>query len=196
MITAGDSGAEAFGRPDRRTFEAHIMAGLCRNVVGLKPVNEKTLALEADAQAVMGAREIVELTRRRLQAKTMRVSLSEFQEKFGSQPVIGEKIIMHTDIPGKVLTVSESEVVIGFPAEAKEHITTDFGPAAIHDKGEFLELVYDARPGTLVRGGWMVGRIAASTDDMMTLDFRHPFGGGSLACKVKVDRPAADAKQP
>jgi FKBP-type peptidyl-prolyl cis-trans isomerase 2 len=140
--------------------------------------------------------EVVKLARKRNQPKTLRVSHSEFVEKVGGPPVVGKKIVMHTDIPGRVVSADESEVVIGFPADAAEKIGTDFGPAAIQDKGEYLELVYDARPGTLVRAGWMVGRISASTEEMMTLDFRHPFGGEALACRVKVDRPAPDSKQP
>jgi FKBP-type peptidyl-prolyl cis-trans isomerase 2 len=196
VITAGDAGSAAFGEPDRRTFEAHILAGLCKSAVGMKVGAEKAVILEADPQALMSPKEIVDLARKRNQPKTLRVSLSEFADKVGSPPVIGEKIIMHTDIPGRVVSVSATEAVVSFPADAAEKIMTDFGPASILDKGDSLELVYDARPGTLVRAGWMVGRIAASTEEMMTLDFRHPFGGETLACKVKVDRPAADAKQP
>jgi FKBP-type peptidyl-prolyl cis-trans isomerase 2 len=196
LITAGDAGAATFGEPNRRTFEAHILAGLCRSAVGMKPGSDKTVTLEPDPLAMAGPDEVVQLARKRNQPKTLRVSPSEFVEKVGGPPVVGEKIVMHTDIPGRVVSAGDSEVVIGFPADSGEKIATDFGPAMILDKGAYLELVYDARPGTLVRAGWMVGRISASSEEMMTLDFRHPFGGESLACKVKVDRPAPDAKQP
>ena len=90
-------------------------------------------------------------------------------------------------MPGKVASVSETEVLIRFSAQPGSVVETPFGKGTIRENENQFEIVSNAVKGTLVRTGPLVGRISGALDKMFTIDFGNPFGGETLACEVKAE---------
>ena len=50
-------------------------------------------------------------------------------------------------------------------------------------------IAINAQTGNLVRSGGFVGRVIAVDEQLITVDYGHPFGGEPLLCDVQVVEP-------
>ena len=74
-------------------------------------------------------------------------------------------------IPYKVASVSKDVVVIRPSVKPGQTIATGFGKGTCRVNGNQLELVIDAKKGSLVRMGINVGRISDVSEKTFTIDF-------------------------
>jgi FKBP-type peptidyl-prolyl cis-trans isomerase 2 len=179
---------------DLIAFEDEIVAQLSKSVTGMKLNGSGTIELHADRIAGLQPQdEFIQLARVRRRPKELRMTSGEFKTRTGKEPVVGEEFKSDPEIPGKVASVSENEVLIRFFAKPGSVIDTPFGKGTVRENEKNYEIVIDAPLGKLVRSGGLVGRISEVQDKSIIVDYGHPFGGETLTCDVKVEpAPAAD----
>ncbi len=193
-VTAVDASKDLQPR-DFISFENEILTQLSRSVTGMKMNESRTIELRADRIAGLQPKdEFLELARVRTYPKETRMTRDEFKARAGKEPEVGEKYAANPEIPGKVVSVSENEVLIQFFAQPGSVIDTPLGKGTVRENEKNYEIVIDTPVGKLMRMRGLVGRISEVQDRMVTLDYGHPFGGETLTCDVKVEpAPVADA---
>ena len=67
-------------------------------------------------------------------------------------------------------------------------VQTPFGVGRIREEADAYKIDIDARKGSLIRSGPLVGRITDVDDQFMVIDYRNPFGGETLSCDVTVSK--------
>jgi FKBP-type peptidyl-prolyl cis-trans isomerase 2 len=108
----------------------------------------------------------------------------EFRAK--RPPEVGQEFTYDPDFPGRVESVTDTEVIVRLFATPGAVIETPFGPGRIREEGRDYKMDIDARKGALVRAGDMTGRISDVDDRIITIDFGNAFGGETLLCDVTV----------
>ena len=116
----------------------------------------------------------------------MRFTPEQFKLRTGKTAEVGQVVVIDPALPGKVASVTKSEVVVGFPAHAGDKVATPLGEGTIKELPDHYEIVIDAHVEGLVRSGRLVGRIIAVDDQLISVDFSHPFGGEALLCDILV----------
>lgn len=174
-------------------FEAEITYRLAEAVVGMKEGERRQVKLTAQDILTRSEKSYVaRLSRIRKRLKEMEMPLGDYQLRAQRSPEVGQPFAIDPAFPGQVETVTDQKVVIRF-AKPGDVIETPFGRGHIRETEKNYEIEIDARKGTLVRAGNIVGRIADVDDQVITLDFRNPFGGETLICDVTLEK-VADAK--
>jgi FKBP-type peptidyl-prolyl cis-trans isomerase 2 len=176
-------------------FEDEIVAQLSKSVTGMKLNGSGTIELHADRIAGLQPQdEFIQLARVRRRPKELRMTSVEFKSRTGKEPAIGEEFTYDPEIPGKVASVSENEVLVRFFAQPGSMIDTPFGKGTVKENEKIYEIEIEGPVGKLVRSGGIVGRITEVKDKVIVVDYGHPFGGETLTCDVKVEpAPIADA---
>ena len=95
--------------------------------------------------------EFLQLARVRVRPKEMRMTSGEFKARTGKEPEVGEEFTSDPEIPGKVASVSENEVLIRFFAQPGSVVDTPFGKGTIRENEKNYEIVIDTPVGKLVR---------------------------------------------
>ncbi len=186
-VTAVDGSKDLQPR-DFISFENEIITQLSHSVTGMKMNESRTIELHADRVAgLQPGDQIVRLARIRVRPKEMRMTSAEFKARTGKEPAVGEEFKSNFEIPGKVASVSENDVLVRFFAQPGSVIETPFGKGTIREKEKNYEIVIDTPIGKLVRSGGLVGRISEVESRLFTVDYGHPFGGETLTCDVKVE---------
>lgn len=178
---ASDSGQE-------RGLEGEIVYQLAGLIVGL-PVGERQTREIASGrmQEKKKGDYLLQVARVRQRTKEMRLKPGDYQARTGNAAQVGQSFTLDPAVPGRVSSVTESEVVVRFFAKAGDKVPTPFGEGTVKELPDRYEIVIDARQGTLVRSGGFVGRIASVDDRFITIDYSNPFGGETLLCDVLVE---------
>ena len=171
------------------SFEAEIIMRLSAAVVGMKEGEKRTVSLTSGDIPERRQEEYgVSIARVRVFPKEKRMSVADYRSLTGKTPEEGQPVIPDPVVSGRVKAVTPDEVTIGFSATPGDITPTPFGPGHIRETDKAYEIVIDARKGALVRTGHLVGRITDVTDQVITIDYRNPFGGETLLCDVSVEK--------
>jgi FKBP-type peptidyl-prolyl cis-trans isomerase 2 len=174
-----------------RGFEGEIIYQLSKAVVGLRVGEKQTREMAGERLQEKKKDDYhLQMARVRQRVKEMRLTPEQYKAQTGRAAEVGRPFVIDPAVPGEVSSVTESEVVIRFSAEAGEKVATPFGEGTVNELPDRYEIVIDARQGALVRSGGYVGRITAVDDKTITIDYSHPFGEESLLCDVLVESTA------
>jgi len=187
-VTAGEIGpAKSFPIP----FEDEILIRIAPSLVGMTPGETRTIEIHSERPPNVPLDEqFVQLSLVRQRPKEIRMTKAEYKSRTGKDPEVGAEFVLDPAIPGKVASVSESEVLIRFSAQPGSKVETPFGKGTIRENGDKYEIVIDAVEGRLVRTKVFVGCISNVLNRTFTLDYGNPFGGEHLTCDVKAERIA------
>jgi len=119
--------------------------------------------------------------------KEVHITPDEYLSRTGKAPEVGQPFITDPAVPGKVASVTESDVVVRFFAKAGDKVATPFGEGTVKELPDKYEIVIDAHTGAFVRSGGYVGRITNVDDRFITVDYSYPFGGEPLFCDILVE---------
>lgn len=185
-LTAGAQAADQ--KQDRVSFEDEIIKRLGFTLAGLKEGEQSFRELHAERYPAASPRDrYVRMATFRKRQKEMRLSLEEFSTRTGKTPEVGQRLVIDPLLPGRVIEVTDKEVIILFAPEPGKPLTTPFGPVTLRETpAQQYELEIKVEKGRLVRTGGMVGRISAVDGDSFEIDYGHPFGGEKLLCDVAV----------
>jgi len=167
------------------SFEDEIARRLAVQVVGMRQGESKSMTVVEKKTATDGQGKL-QIARVRVRPKELRISRDTYMAQKGTAPEVGKEYAIDPLIPGKVESVNDNEVLIRFSAVPGTEVSTPFGKGTIKSAEYQYEIHIDARPGSLVRSGPMVGKIIKVDDRLITLDYSNPFGGEELACDVTV----------
>ncbi|MEZ4601762.1 MAG: hypothetical protein R2940_18380 [Syntrophotaleaceae bacterium] len=168
-------------------FADAIAVQLGQAVVGQVPGTLSGIEVAA-AKAPVRPSGTIRLAKVRRRPRGLHMTVDEYKGRTGKNPEIGQEMTFDPAIPGKVTSVSESEVVVDFHAPVGELIDTPFGRARVSaDQNSYL-LEILVEKGDLVRSGPMVGKVADVDDAFFTVDYGHPLAGQNLVCDVEVSR--------
>ena len=182
-------------KKELQQFEKVIEAQLSKAVVGWQPGKTKKIKLSAPERTDVARTErFIQLAKVLKAPKELRVQREQYIGQNHEQPAVGQKVDYYPPLKGEVISIGEKEVVIRFSLSPDTAIDSPFGKKRAYDRGDFFEIVIDARVGALVRTGPLVGRIAEVGEKMFTLDYGQPFGGKILSCEVEAELPPASAK--
>jgi len=171
-----------------RGLEDEILNQLSGAVIGM-PVGEKQTR-EIKAERLMEEKKgdyVLQIARVRSRVKEMRFTPEEYKSRTGKAAELGRPFVIDPAVPGKVASLTPSEVVVRFFAHSGDKVATPFGEGIVRELPDRYEIVIDARPGALVRSGGLTGRITSVDDRFISLDYGHPFGGEALLCDVLVE---------
>jgi len=169
------------------SLEEEIRDQIARVVVGMKEGESRHVELTAQEAPVRDEENYVtHLARVRKRPKEMKMTVSDYRLQTGKAPEVGQPFTREPAFPGRVEAVTDQDVVIQFFAKNGDVMETPFGPGRIHEDENSYLVDIDARKGSLVRTGSMVGRITNVDDKVITVDYRNDFGGETLTCDVAV----------
>ena len=175
-------------------MEEEIISQLTDAVVGMNYDESRTLKLTAAmAPTRDGDTHILHMARMRRRPKQLHLSVAEYKSRKHVDPVVGQDYTLDPEFPGKVVDVTESEVVVRFSAKVGDIVNTPFGKGVIRELDERYEYEIDARKGSLVRSGPLVGRISNVDDRLITIDYANPFAGEELTCDVRTEMAAGES---
>ena len=179
------------------TFEDDILARLARHLTGLKEGETRHVELTAEDIPERNKEDyVLRMARIRERPKEMKMTVSEYQSSKGMAPETGQTFIIDHAIPGRVESVTGEDVVIRFSAKEGDVVQTPLGSGRIRVEDNAYKIDIDARKGSLVRTGHLVGRITNVDDKFIIIDYRNPFGGETLSCDVTINRiTEAEAKK-
>ncbi len=165
-----------------------LLDGLAEAIVGV-PVGEKrTVNLTAEVSpGLPDGERFLEMARvrRREKEKTMSTRLyGKFRDE--GEPEVGQQVVLEPGFTGTVTSMSGDQVTLRVETEPGIEVDTLLGKGTIHDRGDHYEIEIDARKGSLVRMGNLVGKISSVDEALITVDFGHPFGGEVLVCDVEL----------
>jgi FKBP-type peptidyl-prolyl cis-trans isomerase 2 len=185
-VTAGPNvAAKRFPVP----FLDEIVARIAASLPGMTPGKTQTIEIRSERPTDVPEKEqFLELSRIRQWPKEIRMTRDEFKIRAGKDAEAGAECSLDPIMPGKVVSVTENEVLVQPAAKAGSEVETPLGKAIVHENGDKIEAVIEADKGTLVRMGPVVGRISDTKEETFTIDFGNPFGGGPLTCEVKAER--------
>jgi FKBP-type peptidyl-prolyl cis-trans isomerase 2 len=180
-------------------FEGELIARLSQAIVGL-PVGEKQ-TIEVKAENLPEQQKgvwLIKMARVRTRVKEMHFTPEEYESKTGNKPEVGRKFTFDPALPGRVESVTDKEVIVRFSGENGKEVSTPLGKGVIVERPDHYDIVVDAKPGSLIRSGELIGRVLTADDRDITIDFGNPFGGESLKCDVLIEsaQPGTEEKTP
>jgi FKBP-type peptidyl-prolyl cis-trans isomerase 2 len=186
--TAGGIAGETPGTSpsDYKDFESQVVNELLDAIVGRKPGEYRNvdLRMKPVSSSKPGEHDLrMALVRHR--PKEMRIPIGEYKDHYG-EPEVGKALIRDPAIPGKIESVTDSEVVVKFQIEPGTVVSTPFGKGTIRDGGDNWEIAIDAQVGRLIRTGPIVGRISKILKSDFVIDFGSPFQEEPLVCDFTV----------
>ena len=169
-ITAGGS----YPAPDsngERGLEGEIVHQLSGAIVGLSVGEWKTREIRAERlQERTKGDYFIQVARVRQRVKEMRFTPEEYKSRTGKAAEVGQSFVLDPAVPGRVSSVTASEVVVRFFAKTGDKVTTPFGEGIIRELPDKYEIVIDARAGGLLRSGGLVGLITSVDDHFISID--------------------------
>ncbi len=185
---------EPFQKMPEESFDQALLERLARSIVGMKNGERRQLEILAqESSAKDNEYYIVRIARVRIRPKIMTMQVDAYKVRTGKSPEVGQSFTIDPAFPGRVTSVKDTQVTIRFYAIPGDVIETPFGPGRIYHDEKNYKLDINARKGSLVRSGPLVGRISGVNDTTIIITYRHPFGYEALSCDVKVEK-AADKK--
>ncbi len=192
--------ASRTGKGVGESFETAVVTRLAQQVVGMKKGDHKTVELTAErAKTQKPGDTLLEVARVRRRSKRVRMTPDEYRQRKGTDPEVGQAYTVDPAFPGKVTQVTDQEVLIEHTPPSDGVVETPFGTAKVVESGDSYLLEIDARVGTLVRSGPIVGRIVEVGEGptgMITIDYSHPFGGEVLVCDVSLEEIVPSSSAP
>ncbi|NWF56532.1 MAG: FKBP-type peptidyl-prolyl cis-trans isomerase [Syntrophaceae bacterium] len=174
--------------PGAGGFEGEILRQLSAAVVDREPGKKQEVELRGDPYSEQQKDEwIVKISRVRRRDKEIRFTPDQYKANTGRMPEVGQAFSLEPALPGRVDSVSETDVIIRFAPDPSKEIFTPFGKGTVKELPERYEIVIHALPGSLVRTGALVGRIVNVDESEITIDYGHPFGRESLRCDVVIE---------
>jgi len=183
--------AVAFGPMEtkEKSFEEEITARLAGIVSGMREGQDRKVQLTAQELPERDPKNyVISIARVRIRSKEMRMPLGEYEFRANKSPEVGQLFTIDPAFPGHVESITDKEVVIRFKADPGAKIETPFGTGRILEDDYNYKVDINAVKGGLVRSGPFVGRIIGVDENDITVDYRHPFGGETLTCDVKVEK--------
>ena len=170
-------------------FEVDLALRLAEAVIGQGIGEEKRVTLTAEAPPDLPANErYVELLRVRQTQKEHRIPREYYFRSTGVHPVVGQAYRAFDPLaPGKVVVITEDEVVVQFAPTPDGYRDTSFGRETIEDKGDHFQITVDVEEGRIVRNGPVVGRIIKVGEETFTVDYGSAFAGEPITCDVTVE---------
>ncbi len=170
-------------------LEDEIISRLAAVVVGMNVGETRHVELTADDLAWRAEENYVaQLSRVRKRPRELKIPLEEYEKRIGKSAEVGQPVIIDPKFPGRVEAVTDKEVVVRFSAVPGTIEQTPFGPGSVLETENEIQIKIDAKVGTLIRTGQLVGRITSVNDALITVDYRNPFGREPLTCDVTVDK--------
>jgi FKBP-type peptidyl-prolyl cis-trans isomerase 2 len=191
--------ADGGGHADWRevSFRGEIIRLLGYHAADMRPGVTKRISLASKViEDMPEAERFIKIRRVQKRLKINRMQIEAFRRGLNQEPVEGARHTLGDGISAEVVSVGEREVELRFLAAPGQTIKTPYGEAAVTETGEFFELDIDARTGTLLRAGPLVGRITHVDKEWITIDFGHPFGGETLICDVTLESIQQGAEHP
>lgn len=180
-------------KPNLMGFESWLFYRMSSALVGIKRGEKTTVEIGAERLEECEKEEhSIKMARVRERPKEKRMTPEEYKNRTGKTPEPGQPYIIDPVLPGKVLFVTEKEVLIRFSPKNKTKVPTPFGEGIVTEYPDRFEIVINAQPGTLVRSGGIVGRIINVDERFITIDYGHPFGGETLSCDILVETNRQD----
>lgn len=180
-------------------FESEIVSQLSSRVAGMKVGQKRKIELIAQRRKSEKPGEyILEMAQVRRRPKEIRMTRDEFRTRKGKEAEVNQDYTVDPSFPGKVVEVSENQVVIRFSPPTGAEVKTPFGKGIVKEDEKQYLVEIQAQVGSLVRSGPLVGRIVEVTNNMITIDYSHPFGGETLECEVSLEAidSVKEAKHP
>jgi len=171
-------------------FESELFYRLSQSIVGME--TGKKVSIEVTAERLSEEKKgghYIKMARVRQRPKEVRLTPEAYKARTGKTPEVGQSYIIDPAVPGKVLTVTENEVVIRFSADPLGKVALPFGEGTIKEYADHYEIEIEAPQGSLTRSGGLVGRIVDVDERFITIDYGHPFGGEKLLCDVFIEAP-------
>lgn len=170
-------------------FEYEIVKRLERVIAGMKEGEKRRVELTAQEIPKRDEQNyVVRVTSFRESPREMKISKDDYKSRVGREPEAGQIFTVDPAFPGRVESVTDRDVVIRFHPKQDDVIPTAFGPGHIREDGQKYKLVIDAKKGNLIRTGDIIGYFSDVDDNMITIDYRHPFGNQTLFCDVTVNK--------
>ncbi|RJR22828.1 MAG: hypothetical protein C4581_00540 [Nitrospiraceae bacterium] len=180
---------EPFPLRPEEPFDEAVLERLARAVAGMQEGERRQLEITAlESSAKDEEYYILRMARVRTRPKVMTMPVDEYADRTGKSPEVGQSFSIDPSFPGRVTAVTGGKVTVRFNATPGDVIQTPFGLGRIYHDEKNYKLDIKARKGSLVRSGPLVGRITDVTDEIITINYRHPFGGEKLFCDVTVDK--------
>jgi len=173
-----------------RPMEEEVLQHLRKAVIGMHVGDN----LPVELHSSITGRSVIKYNRKRTHPKERRLTVEEFKATTGgSEPKTGADYTEFAGFPGKVAAVDGDNVTVKFTAVPGGTADEFFGRGVISDDGDHYGVFFSAEKGTVVRSGYMVGKVVDITDTSISVDFGDPFAGETLKCDVKVEsiKPAA-----
>ena len=186
IAAGGLSGETPDAGPRNYTdFEAQVLNELLRAVIGRSPGSYQDI--ETRMRPVSGEHDLrMALVRHR--SKEMKIPLGEYKDHFGADPQIGQAYVRDPAIPGKIVSVTDSDVIVKSEAQPGTVVVTPIGKGTIRDAGDHWDIEIDAQVGRLLRTGPLVGRVSKIMSNDFIIDFAAPFKDEPLRCDFSVHR--------
>ncbi|NWF57244.1 MAG: hypothetical protein HXY45_20900 [Syntrophaceae bacterium] len=182
---------KSFEAPDYagRGFEDEVSFQLSKTLGGRKVGEKYSVEITSEKRTEKRAGEYsMVIARVRERPREMRFTRDEYQARTkNNSPEIGRSFIFDPAIPGRIDSVSETEVVVRFFADPGQEVFTPFGKGTVRVLPNKYEIVINAQVGTLVRTGGWIGRISAVDEWNISIDYSHPFGWEKLQCDVLIE---------
>jgi FKBP-type peptidyl-prolyl cis-trans isomerase 2 len=182
-----------------------MIVGFEEAVIGMMQDGEKTFTIPAaKAYGEHDPTKTQELPVKRTVNKTVEITLDDFAQALGEDPVEGETYTTEaTTWPIKVLSVSGDNVEIEYMPTEGDTLDYDYGFETIHIAGDTLEITLTPTIGSEIMTMYGSIKITDADEDSMTVDFNHPLAGKPLTFAIKIlevtkadsvsDAPAAEA---
>ncbi len=167
-------------------FELEIEHRLARQVTGMKEGETQRVNLSASMVMPKNEQEgFAYLSRVRTRPKEMTMPKGDYEFRARKAPEVGQEYSYDPAFPGRVTSVTETDVTIAF-SKRGDTIETPFGTGRVREEADRYKVDIDAKEGTLVRTGNKIGRITKVDDRVIVIDYRHPFGYEELICDIQV----------
>lgn len=163
-------------------------------VEGMRPGSSREVEITAEPHADMkGNERFIRLAKIRKKTKQVELASDSYYRRTRKEPEVGQEIDIDPLFTGRVTQVKDKSVVITVSPKDKT-AKGPFGEQTIEDKGDHYLITVHAVKGTLVRAGYIAGRITKVGEEFFSVDFGHPFAGEKLKCDITVDSLAGDPK--
>jgi hypothetical protein len=190
------------GEPDpasdsnkERGLEEEIIHQLSGVIVGLPVGESQTREIQTGRRQEKKKDDyFLQMARVRQRAKEMRFTPDEYKFRTGKAAEVGQPFVIDPAVPGRVSSVTASEVVVRFFAKGGDKVPTPFGEGTVKELSDRYEITIDAHPGSLVRSGGYVGIITGVDDRFISIDYSYPFGGEALLCDILVESVKPNTK--
>ncbi|MFH2090811.1 MAG: hypothetical protein ABIJ31_00415 [Pseudomonadota bacterium] len=170
------------------------MTKLAHALVGKEKGKTQELTIESNVPQGLeeqGRYRVVERTRTRPRVK--QIKLDEFLMGHKQKPEQGQILSRNGQDYARVTAVDPDKVTLEYINVENLVVETPWGIARSKIENDMIVSRLEARAGTLVRTGGLIGRITKSNEENILVDYGHPFGGEILKCTVEI-LPDSQAK--